>query len=352
MPLISIVVPAFNPDEHFVDCLRSIAAQTFHDYEVLIVDDGSNMPVDPAILVENGICGTSSKVIRTDNSGPYAARRKGIEEACGTYIMNIDADDELIGSDALGKIAAALDFTRADMLLINASFLRDGSTPILDYSALGAVSRAREAALVDPKAFRTLFASDYIYNSTWTKLVRRECVDGSPAPYPRVVMAEDRMLDMDFLPNIRSCALLNKPLYFYRPSETSITHSGYRAEFYLQVCGVESRVLEWLDSVGFEEGAWAENFLRMTCNALLALSYNDAISDCALEEAFDLVAAQDVYIRADKPHYLRRLGLYARGTLLLLGKKKYKTLRALLHLRGLLAAARSAARNVKLTGGR
>lgn len=352
MPLISIIVPTYNPGEQFVDCIRSIAAQTFHDYELIIVDDGSSIAVDPTILVKCGICGNSSQVIRTDNGGPYAARRTGIEMARGTYVMNIDSDDELIGADALSKIASALDSTRADMLLINASSLRDGSAPLVDYSALGVASFTREAAQVDPEAFIALFASDYIYNSTCTKVVRRECIDGISAPYPRFVMAEDRMFDMDFLPNIRSSALLDETLYYYRPSETSITHSGYRAEFYLQVCGVESRVLEWLDSVGFEEGAWAENFLRMTCNALLALSYNDAISNCALEEAFDLIAAQDVYIRADKPHYLRRLGLYARGTLLLLGKKKYKTLRALLHLRGLLAAARSAARNVKLTGGR
>lgn len=352
MPLISIIIPAFNPGEHFADCIRSIAAQTFYDYELIIVDDGSSLAVDPAILVEYGICESSSKVIRTDNGGPYAARRNGIEAARGTYIMNVDSDDELIGADALAKIASALYSTHADMLLINASSLRDGSVPLIDYSALGSTPRFCEAALVDPDAFKALFASDYIYNSVWAKVVRRECIHGVPAPYPRFVMAEDRMLDMDFLPSIRSSALLDETLYYYRPSETSITHSGYRKEYYLQVCGVESRVLEWLDTVGFDEGAWAENFLRMTSNALLGLSYNGTMSVRALEEAFEAIAAQDVYTRADVPHYLSRLGLYARGQLLLLDKKKYKALRALLRARGLLSTMHSIARSGKQGGGK
>ena len=51
MPYISIIVPAYNPGEHFGNCLRSIAAQTFRDYEVIVIDDGSSTPVDP-VLVE------------------------------------------------------------------------------------------------------------------------------------------------------------------------------------------------------------------------------------------------------------------------------------------------------------
>lgn len=341
MPLISIIVPAYNPGEHFNDCLRSIATQSFLDYEVIIIDDGSSAPVDSALVAKCGLFENSTRVVRTENHGPYAARRKGIAEASGTYFMSIDADDELIGTSALAKIASALGVTRVDMLLINASSRKDGSTPLVDYSELSPKAQALEAAPFDPAAFKDLFARDYIFNSTWTKVVRRDRINGLPEPFPRILMADDRMLDIDFLPSVRTAAILDEPLYYYRPAATSITHSGYRPDYYLQVCEVESRVLGWLDAVGFDEEAWATNFLRVTCNALLGLAYNEKYSGRDLETFFDEVCAQEVYARADSKHALARLGSYERAQLSLLDKKRYKALRYLMFARGIASRART-----------
>lgn len=351
MPLISIIVPAYNPGEHFGDCLRSIAIQSFCDYEVIVVDDGSLDAVDPAYVAECGLSGNSAKIVRTENNGPYAARRRGVAEAHGAYLMNVDADDGLIGPDALAKIAAALDLTHADMLLVNASCRENGSAPLVDYSGLGPEVRPGETVLFDPAAFRNLFAKDYIYNSAWTKIVRRDCVDGLPEPCPRIVMADDRMLDMDFLPGVRSSAVLDEPLYYYRPSEASITRSGYKPDYYLQVCAVEERVLGWLDTVGFDEEAWAENFLRVTCNALLGLAYNRDISFSELEDAFEMVREQGPYCRAASVGTVNRLGNYERTQLTLLKKRRFKVLRAMMLARRFGSRVRSALRDGKLPGG-
>ena len=351
MPLISIIVPAYNPGEHFGDCLRSIAVQSFRDYEVIVVDDGSIDAIDSAFVAGCGLSGNSAKIVRTENHGPYAARRRGVTEAHGAYLMNVDADDGLIGTEALAKIAVALNLTRADMLLLNASCRKDGSLPLVDYSGLGPGVRPGETTLFDPAAFRSLFARDYIYNSTWTKVVRRDCVDGLPEPCPRIIMADDRMLDMDFLPGVQSSAVLDEPLYYYRPSEASITRSGYKPDYYLQVCAVEERVLSWLDAVGFDEEAWAENFLRMTCNALLGLAYNRDISFVELEDAFEMVCEQGPYCRAVSVGAANRLGNYERTQLMLLKKRRFKVLRAMMLARRLGSRVRSALGDGKLSGG-
>lgn len=351
MPLISIIVPAYNPGEHFGDCLRSIAVQSFRDYEVIIIDDGSLDSVDPAFVAGCGLSEDLATVVRTENHGPYAARRRGVAEAHGAYLMNVDADDGLIGTEALAKIAAALNLTHADMLLVNASCREDGSSPLVDYSGLGPEVRLGETVLFDPAVFRNLFATDYIYNSTWTKVVRRDCVDGLSEPCPRIVMAEDRMLDMDFLPGVQSSAVLDEPLYYYRPSEASITRSGYKPDYYLQVCAVEERVLGWLDAVGFDEEAWAENFLRVTCNALLGFAYNRDISFSELEDAFEMVCEQGPYCRAVSAGAVNRLGNYERAQLMLLQKRRFKVLRAMMLARRLGSRVRSALRDGKLSGG-
>lgn len=350
MPFISIVVPAYNPGEHFGDCLRSIAGQTFDDYELVVVDDGSAAPVDASYVT--GFFGPKAEVsvVRTGNCGPYAARRRGIVEARGAYIMSVDSDDELIGEGALEKIAAALRATVADMLLINASCRRDGAEPLLDYSGLMPEGAPSGVVGFEPAAFRGLFASDYIFNSAWAKVIRHDCVGGAPAPWPRIVMADDRMLGMDYLPSIRSSALLNEALYFYRPAEASITHSGYRPEYYLQVCETESRVLSWLDKVGFDERSWAGNFLNVTCGALLALSYNKGIGGRELEVAFDEVRSQAVYARAVGAGGEGRLGPYERAQLSLLAARRYKALHAMMAARGAAAGARRAFANVMPKG--
>lgn len=347
MPYISIIVPAYNPGEHFGNCLRSIAAQTFRDYEVIVIDDGSSTPIDPVFVSGFDFPRDSAKVVRTDNHGPYAARRKGIAEAYGDYFMNVDADDELIGIDALAKIAAALDAAHVDMLLVNASSCEDGSAPFVDYSELTPGGRSQKVATIETSAFKNLFAKDYIYNSAWTKVVRRECIDGLSEPFPRVIMAEDRMLDMDFLPSVRSSAILDEPLYYYRPYEASITHSNYRLEYYLQVCTVETRVLDWLDAVGFDEESWAENFLCVTCNALLGLFYNTSLLPRELDDAFDAIRVQEVYGRAASTRAETHLGIYNKMLLRLLDGRSYTLLRALMRARRLGSRVRSAIRGCR-----
>lgn len=352
MPLISIVVPSYNPGPHFGECLASIACQTFCDYEVVVVDDGSAVPVDAAVVANSGIPEGSARVVRTDNGGPYAARRRGIAEAKGTYVMNVDADDKLIGSNALAKVALALETTAPDLLLINASSREDGSAPLANYSVLKSEGQSCEVVVFAPEAFQNLFASDYIYNSTCTKVVRREIVSGAEPPYPRVVMADDRMLDMDFLPSVRSSALLDEALYYYRPSETSITHAGYKPDYYLQVSEVESRVLTWLDETGFDEVAWAENFLRVTCNALLGLAYNRTIAADELNTAFEAVRAQVPYRRALAAGPFSRLNGYERAQLSLLEKGRFKPLRTMMLARRYVSRARSVMRESATRGER
>ena len=352
MPLISIVIPAYNPGPHFAECLASISGQTFRDFEIIVIDDGSAVPVDASVVIDHGIPEDAVRIIRTDNGGPYAARRWGIAEARSAYLMSMDADDELMGADALEKVATALKATSPDMLLINASSRKDGSVPLVDYSALRVGGLSHGPVSAKPEAFRALFASDYIYNSACMKVVRREVVRGVEPPYPRIVMADDRMLDMDFLPSVRSLALLDEPLYYYRPLETSITHAGYKPDYYLQVSQAESRVLAWLDETGFDEAAWAENFLRVTCNALLGLAYNRSITTADLNAAFRAVLAQGPYRRALATGALSRLGGYGRAQLSLLEARRFKPLRVMMLVRGFSSRARGAVRRSMARDGR
>ncbi len=97
---VSVVIPCYNMGQYIEETVASVLAQTFRDFEILIVDDGSDDPATLEIL--NRLSGGVVTLMRTGNQGVAAARNHGIQNARGTYILPLDADD-LITPDFLEK---------------------------------------------------------------------------------------------------------------------------------------------------------------------------------------------------------------------------------------------------------
>jgi glycosyltransferase involved in cell wall biosynthesis len=91
MPLISVIIPLYNKGRYIRRALDSVFAQTFSDYEVIVIDDGSTDDGPKQVLTS-----TDSRLhfICQANAGPGAARNRGIKEAKGKYVAFLDADDE------------------------------------------------------------------------------------------------------------------------------------------------------------------------------------------------------------------------------------------------------------------
>ena len=92
--MISIIIPAFNAENYIEECIESILAQTYTDWELIIVDDGSN-DLTPTICDEYAEKNLRIRVIHQENRGVSAARNVGLKKATGIYIAFVDADDIL-----------------------------------------------------------------------------------------------------------------------------------------------------------------------------------------------------------------------------------------------------------------
>ena len=91
---VSIVVPCYNYGKYLAECLRSIHAQTFKDYEIIIVDDGSTDDSEQVAAAHKSLFGKDRfRYIYQDNAGVSAARNAGIQAAQSEFITFIDADD-------------------------------------------------------------------------------------------------------------------------------------------------------------------------------------------------------------------------------------------------------------------
>lgn len=106
MPKISIIIPVYNTADYLKECFDSILAQTFCDYEVIVVDDGST-DNSPAICDEYATIDSRIKVLHKTNEGVSAARNSGLNNATGKYITFIDSDDTVLPSmlEDLFKVA-------------------------------------------------------------------------------------------------------------------------------------------------------------------------------------------------------------------------------------------------------
>lgn len=105
-PKVSIVIPCYNYGSFLPETLDSVAAQTFRDFEVIVVDDGSTDV--KTIEVLDRLEQSHVRVIRSRNRGVSAARNRGIAEANGRFILTLDADD-LIAPEYLARAVPILE---------------------------------------------------------------------------------------------------------------------------------------------------------------------------------------------------------------------------------------------------
>lgn len=105
-PLISVIIPAYNAGRFVLNAVESVTRQTFKDYEIIVVDDGSFDGTDNLLKQFLNIL----NYIKKDNAGPASARNAGIKAAKGKYIAFLDADDEWLPH----KLSAQVDFLESN----------------------------------------------------------------------------------------------------------------------------------------------------------------------------------------------------------------------------------------------
>lgn len=141
--LLSVIIPVYNCEDYLETCLNSVLNQSFSDFEVILVDDGSK---DDSLKICNYFASEHSniKVFHQQNKGAASARNKGILEACGEYIHFIDSDDKLPDSewvykevfDAIGKLKPDIIFSLRERFDEKMKHIEDTQQPYIQNGPL------------------------------------------------------------------------------------------------------------------------------------------------------------------------------------------------------------------------
>ena len=114
-PLLSIIIPAWNTGDSVRQIVNSVISQSFTDFEMIIIDDGSTDDT-PRILQAIEKTDERIRVFTKENGGPSSARNLGLDKATGKYIQFYDADDN-IASDALANTISSIESLKCDLLI-------------------------------------------------------------------------------------------------------------------------------------------------------------------------------------------------------------------------------------------
>lgn len=184
---ISIIIPVYNVEQYLRQCVDSVLAQTFDDYEVILVDDGSP-DGSPAICDEYGERYDKVKVIHKPNGGLSDARNAGLDVAQGEYVMFLDSDDWWDAKDALRKVADCVVKTKADVCIIGMKkyFQKqdrfgDERTPVCDEASV----------LSQAQAIYKYMSNNIFVACAWDKVIRRSFIESDNQRFVKRQLSED-----------------------------------------------------------------------------------------------------------------------------------------------------------------
>lgn len=229
---VSVIVPIFNAEKYLDSCIQSVLRQTYRNWELILVDDGSK-DRSGAIADEYQQADKRIRVIHTPNAGVSSARNQGIELATGNYIAFLDADDELT-DDCLEKLTKTAVSDNADIVAGRYCSGRN-SAEQKEHKFIWREQEAIKNSLMD---------NPFTY-SACAKLYRTDFIDETRFD-SRLKVNEDSYFVFQLLCKKPTFIALEDKIYLYRSNPESATNEAFSNKFFdvLRVADLKSEIVE------------------------------------------------------------------------------------------------------------
>lgn len=219
-PTISVIVPVYNAEENLRRCVDSILTQSYSDFELLLVDDGSK-DKSGAVCDEYAASDSRIRVFHKSNGGVSSARNLGLENACGMWIAFIDSDDWI------NETYLEVLYQGHNTDLAICSYVWDG----LD---IGGIAPIFEGTKTNDE-IRTIIQGPWLRNSyfttPWCKIYKKKIIDENHCRFNEdLTSGEDYLFNMIYLLSVDSIFGTSKGCYFYNFNTTGLSSVRKQAE--------------------------------------------------------------------------------------------------------------------------
>lgn len=244
-PLVSIIVPVYNAEKYLAYCIESILGQSYHNLELILVDDGAK-DSSPQICDNYATKDSRVTVIHQKNGGIGKAQNTGLNAVHGEYIAFADNDD-ILDCHNIEILLHALINSGADMS--KARWQQFGISQIAQITKQAKQSvylPAKISIIKNPlRAYQTVFCktlrlignalgrnteAKYFNEANWCRLYKKELWDG--IRFPEGMYAQDVMVAGELYSRMNKVADVDRVLYFWLQSAGSVTHKERSFSFY------------------------------------------------------------------------------------------------------------------------
>lgn len=230
---VSIIIPVYNVEDYIVECIESCLAQTYSNYEIIIVDDGSSDG-------SGELCDEISKkdervfVLHQENQGLSVARNNGLDIAKGDYIAFLDGDD----------------FIAPNMLENSLSAIRNSNIDIVFFEFYNGIESRKDTnikkndnnTIINSEECIQLLLQHKLGDVVWNGLYKRSVI--CDIKFPEGKIAEDVFWKYKAIINAKKIVLIPDYLYYYRIRNGSITNSLFSWKHLDALEGLYIRALE------------------------------------------------------------------------------------------------------------
>lgn len=218
----SIIIPCYNVQHYLRQCVDGVLNQTFEDYEVILVDDGSPDEC-PAICDEYSEKSDKVNVIHKSNGGLSDARNAGLDIACGEYVIFLDSDDWWDDKNALSKIDASIKESGADIVIFGMKKFFSQENRYGDERIPHKCDKAM-SAMSKVQLFQYYMRNNVFIASACDKVVSRELIEIDKQRFVKHQLSEDIEWCCKLLQKNPKINILEEAFYVYRQQvSTSIS---------------------------------------------------------------------------------------------------------------------------------
>ena len=235
MAKVSVIVPVYKVEQYLSNCIDHLTNQTLADIEIILVDDGSPDQC-PVICDEYAAKDSRIKVIHKKNGGVSAARNDGLKQATGEYVIFCDSDDWMEDT-GLQLLYDAASKNHADIVIgdVYLAYNDSSKNRYVKFYKDEFITEdpAYIAELIKADIYRTYCPNPpeegcaFGYGGPWNKLVKRSLLIENRIEFDLRLKGifDDILYTAHILSKAKKIQYIQKPVYYYRQIEGSLTHS-------------------------------------------------------------------------------------------------------------------------------